>query len=52
MDTSVQNTLTNLTNYDTGMTNDPKTLMAVHSSLLASGYPSSVAVYNGGAATP
>jgi hypothetical protein len=42
------NTLTNLTSCDSGVTNDPKSLVAVHSSLLQAAYPSTVVVYNSG----
>jgi V8-like Glu-specific endopeptidase len=44
------NSLTNLTNCDTTAITDAKTLMGVHSSLLAQGYPSTVVVYNTGVA--
>ncbi len=43
-----ENTLTNLTSCDTGVMNEAKTLTAVHSSLIAAGYPSTVVVYNSG----
>jgi hypothetical protein len=43
------NTLTNLTTCSSGSLADPAQLMAVHSTLLGAGYPSSIVVYNAGA---
>ncbi len=42
------NTLTNLTTCSSGSLADPAQLMAVHSTLLGAGYPSSIVVYNAG----
>jgi V8-like Glu-specific endopeptidase len=47
---TVDNAITNLTNCDTAAVADPKVLVGVHSSLLASGYPSTVVIYNTGTA--
>jgi hypothetical protein len=46
----VDNSLTNLTSCDTAAVADPKVLVGVHSSLLQGGYPSTVVIYNTGAA--